>query len=172
MSLFGAGWTAGSIKYLAESGVYSVTYYETTGWRGVMETESGSPNPAKFQSLPGAVFPIYHVLADVGEFAGGEVLPSTSNTPLTVDGLVLRKGNKLRIVLVNFTDQDQTVRVGAANLGNSLLLKSLDETCVEMAMTSPESFRKEPGRELKISRHQVEIKLRPYAVVRIDRARA
>ena len=172
MSLFGAGWTAGSIKYLAESGVYSVSYYETTGWRGVMETESGPPNPTKFQSLPGVVFPIYHVLADVGEFAGGEVLPSTSNTPLTVDGLVLRKGNKLRIVLVNFTDQDQTVRISAANLGNSLLLKSLDETCVEMAMTSPESFRKEPGRELKISRHQVETKLRPYAVVRIDQTRA
>jgi len=172
MSLFGAGWTAGSIKYLAESGVYSVTYHETTGWRGVMETESGSLNPTKFQSLPGAVFPLYHVLADVGEFASGKVLPSTSSTPLTVDGLVLRKGNKLRIVLVNFTDQKQDVRVGAANLGNSLLLKSLDETCVEMAMTSPESFRKEPGHELKIIRHQVEIKLRPYAITRIDQTRA
>jgi hypothetical protein len=172
MSLFGAGWTAGSIKYLAESGVYSVTYHETTGWRGVMETESGSPNPAKFHSLPGAVFPLYHVLADVGEFAGGEVLPSTSNTPLTIDGLVLRKGNKLRIVLVNFTGQQQNVRVSAVNPGNSLLLKSLDETSVEMAMTSPESFRKEPGRELKITRPQVEIKLRPFAIARIDQIRA
>ena len=38
MSLFGAGWTLGSIKYLSESGASSVTYYETTGWRGVMET--------------------------------------------------------------------------------------------------------------------------------------
>jgi hypothetical protein len=33
MSLLGAGWTMGSLKYLAESGVSSVTYYETTGWR-------------------------------------------------------------------------------------------------------------------------------------------
>ena len=43
MSLFAAAWTLGSIKYLAESGASSVTYYETTGWRGVMETEAGSP---------------------------------------------------------------------------------------------------------------------------------
>jgi hypothetical protein len=172
MSLFGAAWTAGSIKCLAESGAYSATYYEITGWRGVMETESGSPNPAKFQSLPGAVFPLYHVLADVGEFAGGEVLPSTSDTPLTIDGLVLRKGSKVRTVLVNFTDQEQNVRVIAANLGDSLVLKSLDETNVEVAMTSPESFRKEPGREVEITRQHVEIELRPFAIVRIDRARA
>ena len=74
MSLFGAGWTLGSIKYLSESGASSVTYYETSGWRGVMETADGSPLPEKFRSLPGAVFPLYHVLADVGEFAGGKGL--------------------------------------------------------------------------------------------------
>ncbi len=43
MSLFGAGWTVGSLKYLAGSDVQSLTYFETTGWRGVMETEAGSP---------------------------------------------------------------------------------------------------------------------------------
>ncbi|MEZ4678122.1 MAG: hypothetical protein R2932_28290 [Caldilineaceae bacterium] len=75
ISLFGASWTLGSIKYLAESGaVDSITYYETTGWRGVMERAAGSPLPEKFSSMPGAVFPLYHVLADVGEFAGGEVV--------------------------------------------------------------------------------------------------
>src|SRR2546421_1852947 len=42
MSLFGAVWTAGSIKYLAESGAASLTYYETAGWRGLMERETGS----------------------------------------------------------------------------------------------------------------------------------
>ena len=34
MSLFGAGWTVGSLKYLCESEAYSLTYFETTGWRG------------------------------------------------------------------------------------------------------------------------------------------
>ena len=63
MSLLGAGWTLGSIKYLADGGAASATYYETTGWRGVMETEQGSPLPRRFRSEPGMVFPLYHVLA-------------------------------------------------------------------------------------------------------------
>ncbi len=48
MSLFGAAWTAGSIKYLAESGAASLTYYETTGWQGLIERETGSPLPELF----------------------------------------------------------------------------------------------------------------------------
>ena len=52
MSLFGANWTLGSIKYLSESGASSVTYYETTGWRGVMETTSGSPLPREIPLSP------------------------------------------------------------------------------------------------------------------------
>ena len=75
MSLFGAGWTAGSLKYLCASGAASLTYYETSGWRGVMELASGAPLPERFRSLPGGVFPLYHVLADIGEFAGGEITP-------------------------------------------------------------------------------------------------
>ena len=108
MSLFGAGWTLGSIKYLSESGASSVTYYETTGWRGVMETTTGSPLPEKFRSLPGAVFPLYHVLADVGEFAGGEVLISKSSDPLKVEGIVLRKNGKTPRVTCKFDPKRPT----------------------------------------------------------------
>src|SRR5262249_316655 len=107
MSLFGAGWTLGSIKYLAESGVESVTYYETTRCRGVMETEAGSPLPDQFRSIPGAVFPLYHVLADVGEFAGGHVLPSVSGEPLCFDGLALRQGGRTRLLLASFRPETQ-----------------------------------------------------------------
>ncbi|MBM3848114.1 MAG: hypothetical protein FJ405_17730, partial [Verrucomicrobia bacterium] len=55
LSLFAAAWTLAMIKAVAESGPSSVTFYETTGWRGVMETMSGSPLPAKFPSVPGGV---------------------------------------------------------------------------------------------------------------------
>ena len=115
MSLFGAGWTAGSLKYLTGSDVQSLTYYETTGWRGVMDTESGSPVPDKFQSLPGSVFPLYHVLADVGEFVEGQVIPTDSSNILKVDGLAVRQGDRTRIILANLTNEPQTVNV--QNLG-------------------------------------------------------
>ena len=168
MSLFGAGWTAGSLKYLAESGAYSLTYYETTGWRGVMETEQGSPLPAKFQSREGSVFPLYHVLADVGEFAGGSVVPSVSSAPLKVDGLILRQGHRTRILLANFSAEPQTVRVTDPDLSQSVRVKYLDETNAELAMVSPESFRAEAGQIVQLKEAALELRLRPYALARLD----
>ncbi len=165
MSLYGAGWTMGSIKYLAESRVYSATYYETTGWRGVMETEAGSSAPDKFRSIPGGVFPMYHVFADVGEFAGAEALVSKSSQPLTVDGLALRKDGRLRVLLANFTAQTQ--RVTLHNLRGTLEIKSLDEHNVEYAMRAPENFREQAGRAVEAN-GAVTLELLPFAVVRGD----
>jgi hypothetical protein len=144
MSLFGAGWTLGSIKHLAECGqVSSLTYHETTGWRGVMDTESGSPLPDQFPALPGMVFPLYHVLGAVGEFAGGEVLSAVSSAPDTVEALALRKDDRLRLVLANFTPRPQ--RVNVAGLPGAAWCKNLDETTVEAALHTPEVFRAGPG---------------------------
>jgi len=168
MSLFGAGWTAGSLKYLAESGVYSLTYYETSGWRGVMETEEGSPLPAKFPSLEGSVFPLYHVLADVGEFVGGEVVASRSSAPLKVDGLVLRQGPRTRILLANLSAESQMVRVTGPGLSQSVQVKYLDETNAENAMLWPESFRAEVGQLAQPREGELELRLRPFALARID----
>ncbi len=50
-SLFGAAWTAGSLKYVSESGASSVTYYESTGWLGVVErTQAASFRSASARS--------------------------------------------------------------------------------------------------------------------------
>jgi hypothetical protein len=177
MSLFGAVWTLGSLKYLSESGVYSVTYYETSGWRGVMETEQGSPLPSKshsefripnseFLSLPGSVFPLYHVLADVGDFAGGAVIPTTSSDPLLVDGLAIYKDGKMRVMLANFTSQRQQVTIH--NLNANIRVRRLDETNAESAMLSPENFRAYTGESMVTSGGSMKLDILPYGVVRID----
>jgi hypothetical protein len=167
MSLFGAGWTLASLKYLAESRHLAyVTYYETTGWRGVMETDSGSPMPAKFNSIPGGVFPIYHVLADVGEFAGGAVLPSRSTSTLHVDGVVLRKDKMVRVILANLGAEPQRVRLPALSARATLWM--LDETNAEDAMSTPEAFRARVGEALQGSEGIFQVSLRPFAIARID----
>ena len=166
MSLFGAGWTLGSIKYLSESGASSLTYYETTGWRGVMETVNGSPLPEKFRSLPGAVFPLYHVLADVGEFVGGEVLASKSSDPLKVEGISLRKNGKTRTLLANLTPDSQKVR--AQNLAATVRVRLLDETNAQVAMSSPEAFRSRTGEPVRTAEGILALNLLPYAIAQID----
>ncbi len=165
MSLFGAGWTLGSLKYLAECGeVASVTYYETTGWRGVMETAQGSALPAQFRSIAGGVFPVYHLLAAVGEFVGGTVRQGTSSEPLHVDGLVLAKDQRTRILLANFTAQAQQVTLHGVT-GN-VQARILDETNVAAAMEAPEAFATQPSEVLAADAPV--LTLRPFALAVLD----
>jgi hypothetical protein len=166
MSLFGAVWTAGSLKYVSQSGVDSVTYYETTGWRGVMETETGSPMPDRFKSIPGAVFPIYHVLAEVAEFAGGDVIHTTSSDPLLLDGLALRKGDRIRVILANMSPEAKQIQV--RNVGARVRVRRLDENNAEEAMRSPESFQAEEGELIETASGALDAVLLPYGIMRID----
>ena len=169
MSLFGAGWTLGSIKYLAETGaVASVTYYETTGWRGVMETAQGSALPQQFHSIAGGVFPLYHVLADVGEFAGGTVIQSTSSEPLQVDGLVLQKDGRTRLLVANFTPQSQQLFIHPVQQGATV--RYLDKTNVAAAMSAPVEFRATTGEVISTSEDKLALTLRPFGVACIDLA--
>ena len=57
MSLFGAGWTVGTLKALAKQGVYSLTYFETTGRLGVMEREKDPPLHRRFPAVFHGPFP-------------------------------------------------------------------------------------------------------------------
>ncbi|MBK8047886.1 MAG: hypothetical protein IPK16_12590 [Anaerolineales bacterium] len=166
MSLFGAAWTLGSIKRLAESGAASVTYYETTGWRGVMEERAGAAVPQKFHSVAGGVFPLYHVLADIATFAGGEVLPATSTDALAVDGLVLRAGGAVRYLVANLSPKPQQVEI--AGLGAQVFVRMLDASNVLEAMVVPGDFRMLSGEPHETASGQLTLMLAPYAVARLD----
>ena len=166
MSLFGAAWTVGSLKSLAEAGVYSVTYYETTGWRGVMETDLGSPLPHKFPSRPGRVFPLYHALADVGAFAGGAVIRTRSSDPLRADAVAVRKDGHTRVLVANLAAEPQ--HLGVTGVPAAVSLRVLDEESVERATREPESFRREQRREVDPRHGCLELTLLPYAVATLD----
>jgi D-apionolactonase len=166
MSLFGACWTLASLKYLVEHRAASATYYETTGWRGVLERATGSPLPKQFPSLPGAVFPLYHVLADVNEFAEGTALHTTSSDVLRVNGLAMQKDGVTRILLANMTNSPQLVR--AQLPAETARLRVLDERNAESAMRDPERFRAEDGTPIQLTDGDLELTLRPYAIARID----
>jgi hypothetical protein len=161
MALFGAAWTLASLKYLAEAGPASITYYETTGWRGVMETAAGSPLPGKFRSLAGGVFPLWHVLAAVSGFRDAQVLVSRSDQPLLVESLVLRAGGRTRVLLANFTQSARDVRLAGMPAGGSLV--ALDAANVESAMREPEAFLAERG-----APSGPELSLPPFAIAWLD----
>ncbi|MCC6341725.1 MAG: hypothetical protein IT166_05980 [Bryobacterales bacterium] len=168
LSLFGAAWTLGSVKYLAESGARSITFFEAAGPLGVMESASGSRWPRLFPSTPGQVYPLYHVLCDVNEFAGGEILPVRASHPLLVEGLMLRKGNRARLIVVNFTPRSRVVRFAWPTPAKRIVPRRLDESSVGSATKTPEVFRARSTGALLPIRGAVELALAPHATVTLD----
>lgn len=166
MSLFGAGWTLGAVAALAHSRVSRMTFYETSGWRGVMETAAASPTPFPF--APGQVFPLYHVLADVGEWDDAALLESTSIDTLAFSGLALQRNGITRILLANHTPMEQTIEI--LGVGTSMELRMLDETNVADAMIAPEEFRLRQPQIISGTNVGIVVKLRPYAIARLDTA--
>lgn len=100
-SLFTAGWLAGSVNALANGGADAITYFETMGWKGIIERREHPLRVKAFHSWQGMTFPVYHILADIGEFARGEILPVSLGDGLRVQALALRDGSRLRVILAN-----------------------------------------------------------------------
>jgi hypothetical protein len=161
-SLLAAGWTACHLGQAAAAGFARATYHWTTGWRGLMYGEAGPPLPADFPAAAGTVYPVYHVLADLAELAGAQVLPLRSGAPISVGGLALRRGGWIRVLLANLTRDEQRVRLPDALSGGRL--RRLDQTNVALASQDPEGFRNAPPIE-SIARTLV---LAPHALARID----
>ena len=149
-SLFCAAWTVGSLRRMCEGSAWSATYYETAGPGGLMASGDGP------------VFPVYHVFADVAEFAGGEALALGVSHPLLADGLALRKGSRTCALLANMTNELQAVTLSGVR--GRALVRTMDETNAERAMLDPEGFRAERGRPLAGDL----VDLPPYAVARVD----
>jgi hypothetical protein len=170
MSLFGAAWTVGSLKYISEAGARTATYFETCGWKGVMETAEGSPLPALFPSMPGSVFPLFHVLADFCEFAGGEIIPTRSSSPLEFEGLTMRKNGRIRVLVANFCPQPKTISLFHSSDCHSFCCRQLTEASALAAMKTPESFRDSPRTHVLSRDGKAEIHLTPFAVMTIDSA--
>jgi len=108
LSTFAACWTLAVLKYLAEAGANSVTVFETTGWRGVMERSAGSLLPTEFPSKAGQLFPLFYAIAGPCR-CGSEVMISRSSDPLRVESMVLRAQETDHLWLANLTGQTQRV---------------------------------------------------------------
>ena len=168
--LFVAAWTLGSIAQLAAAGAEIATYYETTGWLGVMETESGCPLPEKFPSIAGGVFPVYHVFADLAEAEGREFrLLTTATGSTAVQGLVMTDDDRTTILMANVSDERQTVQLSpdAMFRRGAWRLRLLEEANLASALARPEEFRRQRGTPVEPG----SLDLPPYGYARLETGR-
>ena len=166
-SLLAAVWTLVSAKHLAEAGAASVTYFETTGWRGVLETDEGTGLPDRFCSRPGTVFPVYHVLADLCELAGAEVLGAPSSEPLAVEALAVRQGDRQVVLAANLSPGPRRCRITALQVP-SVAVRRLDEVSFAYASGDPASFRSREREVLAVVDRELELELEPFSVLHLD----
>jgi len=165
----GAAWTLGSLITLCASGAHSVTYYETTGWRGVMETQAGTPLPDLFPSVPGELFPIYTVFADIGEFKGGLASPLESSAPQRVAGMVFQSGHRRALLCANLTAEPQQVQFACRSTVTHLRVRQRDTDVPKPPLRNPEQ---QPsvgfGSDIPVKEGLAELELPAYAYVRLD----
>jgi hypothetical protein len=108
-SCFAASWTAMSIKQLAEAGAASLTYFEMTGWRGIVERSSGSPLPQWFHSQPGVPFAVFHVLRALCSFQGSDLVTCSSGDPSCAQALFVRRNGKLSGIVASSLPSSQRI---------------------------------------------------------------
>jgi hypothetical protein len=139
-SLFTAAWTMASVTSLAAAGASSVTYFETRGGRGVIETAAGSPDPAQFASAPHIAFAVYHVLADAIALAGRPTRPLVAGDPTepTVAGLLTDASDDLVIQVANLTPERQEIALPGPGGWRA---RVLDEDSARHAMLDPAAHR-------------------------------
>jgi D-apionolactonase len=165
MSLFGAGWTVGSLHRLIESGVAAATYFETTGWRGVMQGDEPPAAPERFPARAGMIFPLYHVFADLMEWKDGQLIPSQSSDPLAVETLAVSDEGRLHLLVANLTPHPQTVSMPAFFKRN-VALRRLNAENADEAAAEPARYRSQS--ETLPAERASDLTLDPFEIVRLD----
>lgn len=163
VSLIAAAWTLASAKNLSETGAGAITYFEAVGWRGVIQGDAPPPRRGQFHAVPGQVFPLFHVLADVASLRGCPILPSIISRPLEVAALAAqREDGSLTVLVANLTPNPLSLELDGVSDGPSRV-RRLDAQTARLAVLEPDRFRRSAAAEMVD-----ELSLMAYATVRID----
>ena len=146
-SLFGAAWTLAMAAHLARAGAASVTFFAGLRELGLHQ--------------PGGLFPLFHVVADVCDCAGGTVLAGGDDAGDTAS-LLVRWDSGAVWLAANLSRERRTVRVPVNFVPASLRL--LDCETAAHAATDWRRFRT----ARRPAAGALTIELAPFATARVD----
>jgi hypothetical protein len=111
-----AGWLLGSLKYISEAGASAITYFETTGSRGVCSEQQ--------------VYPVGTLLKHIFSQNPEKVIATKSSQPLTVSSLLLHTSKGQFLYLANHTNKEQIIQ-----LANGIQVKSITDIIENTQLT-------------------------------------
>jgi hypothetical protein len=120
-SLLVAGWAIGSLAALAGAGASSVTYFETTGWRGVMQRTGFDLSGGPFPTSPGLLFPVWHVLSRLAQFSTSRMIPVQLTDPVHVGALARTSDGRMAVHVANLGATTTAFRVAVPPLVDPVL---------------------------------------------------
>ena len=161
-SLFCAGWTLGSINYLAGAGTGSITYFETAGRGGIIHGRHEPFTPRLFPAKAGEIYPVYFLFRELLKFKNYRVNHAESSHPLLFSTLLFEDNQEQILCLANHTDS--CLQIGWTEEKKIMQTWVLDEHTIG-------ALRK--GEDLWMSQADVAfIELNPYAVSIVKTSRS
>lgn len=111
MSMFAAGWTLGSMAALAQGGADAVTYYEATGWRGLIQGDADPEKPALFAGRKGDIFPVFHILRLMNLDKHAKIIPCSTLPALYCTAVAFVQDKQMMLVVANHTQDKLPVLI-------------------------------------------------------------
>ena len=128
-----------------------------------MEADEVSSTRAKFPSVPGQVFAVYHVLRNLADFQDGAVIGLESSDPLAVVGMALTDEKQTRVMVANLTGGEKSVSI--SGLGENASVWEFNALNTTAANSDPETFHLRSGTPLLPN---MPLDVPPYGIVRIE----
>ncbi len=135
-SLACAAWTVAMMAKLTPAGPESLTWFETSGWLGVMEAASDD-----IPSRPARVFPVWHVFAAMKDFRRIAACVDDADGRVSAFAMSDDMGRR-RIVLANTTHAPVSVDLSGISAGT---IRVLDGDTVASAIREPADWWNGPA---------------------------
>ena len=159
--LFGAAWNVGYASAWAKGGLDAVTLGAVTGPAGMVYRKTTHAQPY-FDALSGtAVYPLYHVIADLAKAARAKTIATEVSAPGAVAALAYRGKDGPVLWLANLTAKPVSLKV--KGFAGAAQTATLDEGSFAKLTTDPAFIAKSGKKAAKVGN----VTLRPYAVTRI-----
>ncbi|WP_020528123.1 hypothetical protein [Flexithrix dorotheae] len=163
MSLYGAAWTMGSMVELKKSGVNSLTYFETFGWRGIMAGQYKPGLTEQFYAAKGMIFPLYHIFKLFLKNKKARWIPLKSSQPLKTKGIIFREENSRdELLIANYSGSEVTIDVAMNEA--SCWVGFLDENNVKDSWNELDFFEKLTLDKYEISNNGLTLKIKPFGI--------
>jgi len=138
-SLFGAAFALGVAGALSLGGSHSVTLFDLAGMTGVLEPRAAPSRPPEFPWARGAVYPLFHVLADLRAAAGAPLRRCRIAGCPTAPGFEFRGPGGRRILVAN--PGSDPLRVHLPETAGHWRCRVLSEDVLPEALAEPREFR-------------------------------